>query len=70
MNHDLILQQIEAKSTALYRERHCKNGHPRTPENTIVSSTTGVKSCRPCRKASDDQRRIREREKKDLAVWK
>jgi len=40
----------------------CRNGHPRTPENTYVSPD-GRRNCRPCREAADRRRMDRERDR-------
>jgi hypothetical protein len=39
----------------------CPHGHPKTRENTYVHVTTGVKSCRICRRLG--KKAIDEREK-------
>lgn len=48
----------------------CKNGHPRTPENTIpfMSPTGPSKQCLICKRATDAKVRLRDREK-NRARW-
>lgn len=39
---------------------HCPHGHEYTPENTIVRSLTGWRSCRTCKRATDARYRMRD----------
>jgi hypothetical protein len=48
----------------LRKKPTCKHGHPFTPENTHISSTTGERVCITCRRAKDVRRRKRLREER------
>jgi hypothetical protein len=43
-------------------DTHCRNGHPKLPENIYMNPVTTVKSCMMCRRES--LKRRRENEKK------
>lgn len=57
---ELVPQRIntlrgEAPSAVAWREGRCKNGHPRTPENTYIRNSRH-RQCRICMMASRSKR--------------
>lgn len=46
-----VIRQLDAERTERRRRREesCRSGHPRSPENLFVESSTGQRRCRACR---------------------
>jgi hypothetical protein len=53
---------IDLQKEAAAERTHCERGHPVTPENIYVRPSDGIRTCRICKKMTNDARR---KEKKD-----
>ena len=52
------------KSTTAKESTQCNNGHPKTPENTWTSPSTGKSKCKPCEKESKARSKAKKAAKK------